>query len=59
MSYLVNEIITLGIGTPSDIASFILNGLAANTNPPPPSGGKENNALTGSSGDMDGDIEDF
>lgn len=44
----ISEIITLGIGTPSDIAHFILVGLNPET--PPPSPSDMNNAMTGESG---------
>ena len=59
----INEIITLGIGTPSDIKHFILLGLNGSSSPPPPSGSgvpglSGNSAMSGlSSGSDDWDIE--
>ncbi len=34
----INQVITLGIGTPADIPHFILFGLSPNSNPPPVTG---------------------
>lgn len=39
MAYSVSEVVTLGIGTPSDIPSFITLGLDTGAAPPPPTGG--------------------
>lgn len=59
MAYLINEVITLGIGTPSDIPSFILVGLATNASPPPSPSAMS--GLTGNSGSsgMSGGTDDW
>lgn len=56
MAYIINELITLGIGNPSNIPSLILNGLAGGQ---PVISGDVNNALTGNSSmSGGGDIPD-